>query len=73
MEIDIVAPDPENPKGLVVGEVKWSKLTAADRRRVEGELRAKWQHCKLAERHPTPRFLIFDASGSVLKAGAKRD
>lgn len=62
LELDIVAPDPDSPKSLLVGEVKWKKLTAAERRQVHSQLEAKWQRCSLSQRHQKVRFEIFDAS-----------
>jgi uncharacterized protein len=61
IEIDIVAPDPENPKGIVVAEVKWRKLTAAERRHVMSQLEQKWQRTVLSKKHSQVRFLVLDA------------
>lgn len=61
VEIDLVAPDPEDPTRLVVGEVKWKHLTSAERKGVQRELEQKWLRCPLSERHPAPRFAVLDA------------
>ena len=61
LEFDIVAPDPEDAKGLLVAEVKWRKLTAAERRHVLGHLEAQWHRTALSRKHPRVRFEVFDA------------
>jgi AAA+ ATPase superfamily predicted ATPase len=61
VEIDLVAPDPEDPTRLLVGEVKWKRLTSAERKGVQRELEQKWLRCPLSERHPAPRFAVLDA------------
>jgi AAA+ ATPase superfamily predicted ATPase len=62
LEIDLIAPDPEVPGGVIVGEVKWRKLTAANQRSVLSDLQAKWSRCALSKKHPVARFEVFDAS-----------
>jgi hypothetical protein len=42
-------------------EVKWRQLSAAERRRLEGELEEKWHRTELSRRHGKVRFLIVDA------------
>jgi AAA+ ATPase superfamily predicted ATPase len=61
LELDLVAPDPEDPAGILVAEVKWRRLTAAARIRIQRDLEAKWSHCALQARHPKVRFLVLDA------------
>jgi len=61
LELDLVAPDPESSSGLVVAEVKWKRLTTAERQRVRRELEAKWSRCALRTKHPRVRFEVFDA------------
>lgn len=62
IELDLVAPDPEDPKQLLVAEVKWRRLTAAERKTVLRQLEAKWSRCALRHRHPKTRFEVLDAS-----------
>jgi len=62
IELDIVAPDPEKAKGLLVAEVKWRKLSAAERRHVMTQLESKWHRTALSHKHPNVRFEVFDAS-----------
>ena len=62
VELDIVAPDPDNANALLVAEVKWQKLSAADRRQVHSQLEGKCQRCALARKHPKVRFEVLDAS-----------
>ncbi len=62
VEFDIVAPDPNDTKGLLVAEVKWKKLSASERRSVQSDLEAKWSRCALALKHPKVRFEVLDAS-----------
>lgn len=62
LELDLVAPDPEDPRGVVVGEVKWRRLSAAERKRVMAELEAKWSRSPLSAQHPRVRFVVLDAT-----------
>jgi AAA+ ATPase superfamily predicted ATPase len=62
VELDLVAPDPENRRRLLVAEVKWRRLTAAERRNVLRQLESKWSRCSLRTRHASVRFEVFDAS-----------
>jgi len=61
VELDLVAPDPDERKGLLVAEVKWRRLSAAERKNVLRQLESKWAHCSLRTRHPNVRFDVFDA------------
>lgn len=67
VEIDLVAPDPEDPTGLLVGEVKWKRLTSAERKGVQRGLEQKWPRCPLSVRHPAPRFAVLDAKQIISK------
>ena len=60
-ELDLVAPDPETTKGLLVAEVTWRRLSARERHGLLRELQAKWARSALAPRHPKVRFEILDA------------
>jgi AAA+ ATPase superfamily predicted ATPase len=60
IELDLVAPDPGGSEGLVVAEVKWRRLSAAERKKVLGELESKWSRCSLRTRHPNVRFDVLD-------------
>ena len=63
IEIDLIAPDPAAAKGLVIAEVKWSKLTIAAKRRLMEDLEARWKRTTLSRKHRGPvRFEILDAS-----------
>ena len=62
LELDIVAPDPQEEGRLVVAEVKWRKLTAAQRKQILSDLEAKWARCALSKKHPRARFEVHDAS-----------
>ena len=46
----------------VVSEVKFKKLSAADRRRLENHLAAGWQKSALSRRYRDVTFEILDAS-----------
>lgn len=61
LEIDLVAPDPDDPRGLLVAEVKWRSLSASERRGLRVGLQEKWARCPLSRRHPKARFEVFDA------------
>ena len=62
VELDLVAPDPDDAKQLLVAEVKWRRLTGAERQNVLRQLEDKWSHCSLRARHPKVRFDVLDAS-----------
>ena len=61
LELDLVAPDPDNAGRLLVAEVKWRRLTAAERRETLRDLEEKWSRCSLRARHPDARFEVLDA------------
>ena len=60
VELDLVAHDPEDPKRLVVAEVKWRKLAAREKKEVLRQLQSKWSHCSLHNRYPLVRFEVLD-------------
>ena len=62
LELDLVAPDPDDAKGLLVAEVKWRRLTDAERKNVLGQLESKWALCSLRARQPKVRLEVLDAS-----------
>jgi hypothetical protein len=62
LELDLVAPDPDDPKRLLVAEVKWRRLSAAERRQVLRQLESKWSRCALRARHPNVRFEVLDTN-----------
>lgn len=67
IELDLVAPDPQDSGRLLVAEVKWRKLTSAERKTILRRLEAKWSGCALSKRYPTVRFDLLDAA--ILKQG----
>lgn len=67
IELDLVAPDPDSPGQVLVAEVKWRRLSVAERKAILGQLRHKWARSALAARHPKVRFEVFDAD--LLVAG----
>jgi uncharacterized protein len=62
VELDLVAPDPEDHGRLLVAEVKWGRLSAAERKRVLRQLEGKWSRCSLGIGHSHVRFEVLDAS-----------
>jgi uncharacterized protein len=62
VELDLVAPDPDDPQQLLVAEVKWCRLTVAERKAVLRQLELKWSQCSLRTRHSNVRFDVLDAS-----------
>lgn len=62
LEFDLITPDAIEPKRLLVAEVKWRRLTTAERRQLLQELEDKWSRCSLRRRHAKVRFEVFDAS-----------
>jgi hypothetical protein len=67
IELDLVAPDPEDPNRLRVVEIKFRRLSVAERRNVLRDLEAKWDRCNLRARHENVRFEVIDAG--ILRAG----
>jgi uncharacterized protein len=61
VELDLVAPDPEDPKGLLVAEVKWRRLSDRERTRLLGDLERRWARCSLKPRQRRVRFDVLDA------------
>jgi AAA+ ATPase superfamily predicted ATPase len=62
IELDLVAPDPEDSERLLVAEVKWRRLSVAERKNVLRQLEGKWSHCALRTRYSNVRFEVLDAS-----------
>jgi hypothetical protein len=65
----------EAKQRLVVSEVKWKPLSAAERRRLEIELEEKWQRSALRHRHSNVAFEVLDSSileGVRKEAGSAR-
>ena len=62
VELDLVAPDPNDPQRLLVAEVKWRRLSVAERKNVLRQLESKWSRCSLRTRHPSVRLDVLDAS-----------
>jgi AAA+ ATPase superfamily predicted ATPase len=61
VELDLVAPDPDERGRLLVAEVKWRRLTVAERKNVHRQLESKWSHCSLRARYPNVRLDVLDA------------
>jgi AAA+ ATPase superfamily predicted ATPase len=62
VELDLVAPDPQDRQRLLVAEVKWRRLTRAERKNVQRQLESKWSHCSLRDRYPKARLEVIDAT-----------
>jgi hypothetical protein len=62
LELDLVAPDPDDPKGLVVGDVKWRRLSEGERKDLLRGLEDRWSRSALRRKHPKARFVVLDAS-----------
>lgn len=62
VELDLVAPDPDQRSGLLVAEIKWRRLLVSERKNVLRQLESKWSRCSLSARYPKVRFEVFDAS-----------
>jgi AAA+ ATPase superfamily predicted ATPase len=72
IEFDLVRSerrDHQHPT-LVVSEVKWKRLSAAERREIEAKLSATWARSTLHRKHPNVVFEVLDSS--ILK-GVRRD
>ena len=61
IELDLVAPDPNDAKRLFVTEVKWRSLSAGERKNTLRQLESKWSRCTLRARYPRVRFEVIDA------------
>jgi hypothetical protein len=60
LEFDLVAPDPDDRRRLLVAEVKWHRLTVAARKSALRQLEGNWSQCSLRARHRNVRFEVFD-------------
>ena len=61
VELDLVAPDPGERRKLFVAEVKWRRLSVAERNNVLRQLESKWSRCSLRARYPNARLDVLDA------------
>jgi len=50
------------PGRLIVTEVKWRRLSATDRAKVEERLKANWRKSLLSRKYPTAEFEVLDAT-----------
>ena len=62
VEFDLVAPDPDDADGLLVAEIKWRRVSAAERRLLLDGLAKRWNQSMIAARRPRVRFELLDAS-----------
>jgi hypothetical protein len=60
--LDLVVSDPDDRRRLLVAEVKWRRLTIAERKNVLRQLESKWERCSLRACHSNVRFEVLDAS-----------
>lgn len=60
IELDVLYFDENNPKQLVVIEVKYKKLTSKQRTEILTELKQKWTQTKLAPLYNNPIFKVID-------------
>ncbi len=56
IEIDLVQ---ENSKGLLVGEIKFKKLTGKEKSKILFDLQEKWKKTKLVHQYPKVEFKVF--------------
>jgi AAA+ ATPase superfamily predicted ATPase len=61
VEIDLVGPLPGDKDTLLVAEIKWRRVSAAERRRLLAALEAKWARTAIAARHSRVQFDVIDA------------
>ncbi len=61
VELDLVAPDPDDSRRLVVAEIKFRHLSVAARKNEVRNLETKWAKCTLRARHAKVRFEVLDA------------
>jgi len=62
VELDLVAPDPDDRKGLLVAEIKWRRMSGRERANALRQLQTKWTRCSLHERNSRVRFEVLDAT-----------
>lgn len=61
VELDLVAPDPQDASRLLVAEIKRRRMTAAERRSSLAKLQKKRSRCSLRARQSRVWFEVFDA------------
>jgi AAA+ ATPase superfamily predicted ATPase len=61
VEFDLLAPDPEQVDRLLVGEVKWRRLSPSAHAAILRDLQDRWHRSALASRYPSVRFEVFDS------------
>jgi hypothetical protein len=61
IELDLVAPDPNDATRLFVAEVKWRRLSAGEKNSIIRQLESKWTRCRLRVRYPRVHFEVLDA------------
>lgn len=64
LEFDLVRSERQDneQQTLVISEVKWKRLTLAERHQIEKKLAATWQRSTLQHRHPNVVFEVLDSS-----------
>jgi uncharacterized protein len=60
VELDLVAPDPNDAKRLFVAEVKWRSLSPDEKKNTLRQLESKWSRCTLRTRYAHVRFEVLD-------------
>ncbi len=61
-EFDLVAIDPQDSSRLLVAEVKFRIVSAAERQRLTESLRTRWHGGALRTKYPKVRFAVLDAT-----------
>jgi AAA+ ATPase superfamily predicted ATPase len=64
--IDLVAPHPKLKNGILVGEVKFKKLTKMEKASLLSDLKLKWQRVELSSRYSNIEFKIFEESDAKI-------
>lgn len=62
VEFDLVGTAPGDESTLIVGEVKWKRLSTSERGRIMADLERRWMQGGLRHRYANPRFVVLDAT-----------
>lgn len=72
IEFDCVRHDPHDRKGLIVSEIKFSRLTQQERDALHSKIEAQFKQCQLAAKYRLSKIEILDVHDVLLKISSAR-